>query len=96
MNTKNDKLSKYANQGRLIPQDLYVKLKRKRKCKQCGKIQKKPLEIHHIVPIAHGGQNKENNLKAVCKQCHKKLDKQQEEKYNEIRMHTMQKNIQTK
>ena len=30
-------------------------------------------EVHHILPLANGGTNDENNLVALCKSCHSKI-----------------------
>lgn len=29
--------------------------------------------MHHIIPISRGGDNSENNLKPICRNCHKKV-----------------------
>ena len=63
--------------GRYIPSKIYRKLKAKTTCSRCGKkvnLKKERLEIHHIVRVIDGGSNQENNLRAVCKSCHKVLD----------------------
>lgn len=72
-------LTEYAKQDRYIPRDIYNKIKKKNKCKVCGRNlntrKGERLVIHHIIPISKGGTNKENNLKAMCKQCHERLHK---------------------
>ena len=30
-------------------------------------------EVHHILPLANGGTNDEDNLMALCKSCHSKI-----------------------
>lgn len=30
-------------------------------------------EVHHILPVNHGGSNDETNLKSLCKPCHSKI-----------------------
>lgn len=59
----------YAKRGRFIPQELYVELKRVKKCEFCG-LKAKRLEIHHKVPVSEGGLNERSNLVAICKECH--------------------------
>jgi len=39
--------------------------------------------IHHIVPIAKGGDNSVNNLILLCKFCHKLVHRNKKEFYNE-------------
>lgn len=41
-------------------------------CKICGVGTN--LEIHHIVKLIHGGDNKPNNLITLCKSCHRAID----------------------
>jgi len=60
--------------GRQIDQFVYERLKRKTKCDHCGEKLNKIPEIHHKIAISHGGSNKEENLMAVHKKCHEKLD----------------------
>ncbi len=53
------------------------------------------MEVHHIIPHAHGGGDHPKNLKLVCQNCHKKYNEQfngeiiskkaQERKINQIR-----------
>ena len=44
-------------------------------CEQCLKEgQLTPAqEVHHILPLAHGGTHAENNLMALCTSCHSKI-----------------------
>ena len=30
-------------------------------------------EVHHILPLGHGGTNREDNLMALCKPCHSRI-----------------------
>jgi 5-methylcytosine-specific restriction protein A len=60
--------------NRDINKILYEKLKAKKKCAKCNK--KGMVEIHHIVPVSHGGSNEEENLIALCKKCHLKADEE--------------------
>ena len=64
----------YTKKDRLIPYEIYSKLKAKRKCQECKQKIRYPPEIHHKIPVSKGGTNTEENLKAVCKKCHEKLD----------------------
>ncbi len=66
-----------------IPEELYIKIKRRtkvcesKKCKTPDKIltwnQKR---IHHIIPVSKGGTDDPKNLMVCCKKCHKKEDKE--------------------
>jgi len=38
-------------------------------CEQAGRLTP-AAEIHHIVPLADGGTDREDNLMALCKSCH--------------------------
>jgi len=66
----------YSKNNRVINPTLYHKLKQTKKCGECGRTRdgKKRFEIHHKVSIKNGGKNTEDNLVAVCRMCHKKLD----------------------
>ena len=39
-------------------------------CLKCG-IYKTATDVDHIVPLAKGGSNDENNLQSLCHECHK-------------------------
>lgn len=39
-------------------------------CSVCG--MRASLEVDHIVPLAKGGSHDESNLRAVCRECHRK------------------------
>ena len=43
----------------------------KKICEICGKTNN--LEIHHIIPVYRGGRSDADNLKVLCKDCHKKI-----------------------
>lgn len=66
-------ISNNKRKGRVIDQLVYERLKAKRICDYCGKPCGVP-EIHHKIAISQGGSNKEENLMAVHKKCHEKLD----------------------
>jgi len=38
------------------------------KCRYCGDTNN--LEIHHVIPVSHGGNKKDDNLCTLCKNCH--------------------------
>lgn len=66
----------YSENGRFIAPKDHRELKAKRECEECNKKMKHPPEIHHVIPVCKGGSNERNNLMAVCKDCHKKLDEE--------------------
>lgn len=39
------------------------------KCENCG-ASDTDLEVHHIVPVALGGSNAEDNIQYLCRNCH--------------------------
>ena len=47
------------------------------KCVKCGSTEK--LQIDHIIPLASGGTNDEDNLQALCKLCHFEKTKEERE-----------------
>lgn len=44
-------------------------------CEMCAKEKRMTLatEVHHILPLAHGGKNDNENLMALCKSCHSRI-----------------------
>ena len=44
-------------------------LRRDRECKRCGDVLQ--LEVDHIIEVQHGGLPTDDNLRALCKVCHK-------------------------
>ena len=49
-------------------------------CRMCGRVTVHG-EVDHIVPLAVGGGNNEENLQYLCKPCHKlKSDKEEKER----------------
>ena len=44
-------------------------------CEECLKAERltPSKEVHHVVPINHGGTHDENNLMALCKSCHSRI-----------------------
>ena len=51
-------------------------------CVKCGST--KNLQIDHILPLANGGTNDEDNLQALCKECH--FEKTKEEREDNLYM----------
>ena len=47
------------------------------RCQWCGEKQKdldKPLEVHHIIPISHNGDEfDEDNCITLCRKCHREI-----------------------
>lgn len=70
----------YIHKHRLIPKSIYIELKRTKFCMECGhrfKPTEKP-EIHHVQPKRLGGDQNFENLIAICKSCHTRLDAEEE------------------
>lgn len=44
-------------------------------CQQAGRLTP-ATEVHHIVPVAQGGADHEDNLMALCKSCHSRITMQ--------------------
>jgi 5-methylcytosine-specific restriction protein A len=67
-----------TRRGRFIRPEVYNMLKRRKVCDYCHKSMLGEVpEIHHIIPISDGGTNMLNNLMALHKRCHQKLDEKQ-------------------
>ncbi len=49
--------------------------RRIRLCEECQKQGRltPAEEVHHILPLSHGGTNNTNNLMALCKPCHSRI-----------------------
>ena len=41
------------------------------RCVGCG--QRRPLDIHHILPLAQGGSNRLTNMVSLCRECHQQV-----------------------
>lgn len=39
------------------------------RCRSCGG--DRTLDVHHILPVKHGGTNLSANLKTLCRKCHR-------------------------
>lgn len=63
------KQSKKRNE--LFADRLSGKVNRPKVCSTCGS--KKGLELHHIIPLAKGGNNEYYNLIYLCHDCHRQL-----------------------
>ena len=44
-------------------------------CEMCRKDERLTIatEVHHILPLSHGGSNEKENLMPLCKSCHSKI-----------------------
>ncbi len=56
-------------------------------CVECGKQNKinPASEVHHIVPVTHGGEDTETNLEPLCKSCHSKKTASERKAYGGIK-----------
>ena len=52
-------------------QRLRILIRDERRCRECGTDQGN-LEIDHIVEVHDGGTNDDDNLQALCEDCHKR------------------------
>ena len=67
----------------------YVKERDGHRCKSCGFTFTKRdgisyVEVAHIIGLGDGGEDKPENMVALCANCHKKLDKGDENAKNEV------------
>lgn len=53
------------------------------KCENCGYGNFDVLEIHHVLPVRHGGTNHPHNLKLLCPTCHRVMGKEYKDWSNE-------------
>ncbi len=58
---------------RYIRQDtkIAVAVRDEGKCTRCGS--RRNLHYHHVKPFAAGGRNTKDNLRLLCRRCHKKV-----------------------
>jgi len=44
-------------------------------CEECLKAERltPAQEVHHILPLGHGGTNDDSNLMSLCKPCHSRI-----------------------
>lgn len=67
-----DSSERYGNAWRHI-RNRYIKANPLcEKCLEDGKLTPAK-EVHHILPLSHGGTHKEDNLMALCKSCHSRI-----------------------
>lgn len=52
----------YHQRRRIKQRDGYI-------CQRCG-VQDAPLEVNHIIALAEGGDNSDDNLETLCVPCH--------------------------
>ena len=45
-------------------------------------------EVHHILPLDHGGTHEESNLQALCKPCHSRQTARDGDRWNKTRVYT--------
>jgi len=53
-------------------------------CEQCmkeGRITPAE-EVHHVLPLSHGGTHSEDNLMALCKSCHSRITAEMGDRWN--------------
>ena len=73
MNTIKEKIMRtYMEKWRWVPMKLYMEVKKRKKCKLCGRKIKGLPEVHHKIPVSKGGGNNIENLMAVHKDCHRR------------------------
>lgn len=54
-------------------------------CEQCraqGRLTQ-ATEVHHVLPLEHGGTNDLNNLMALCKPCHSRITAQMDDRWHQ-------------
>jgi len=39
-------------------------------------------EVHHVLPLSHGGTHSEDNLMALCKSCHSRITAEMGDRWN--------------
>ena len=56
-------------------------------CEECKKDGRLTLatEVHHILPLGHGGTNREDNLMALCKPCHSRITVQMGDRWRKCK-----------
>ena len=56
-------------------------------CEQCRKEGRLTVatEVHHILPLGHGGTNDEENLMALCKPCHSRISVEMGDRFRKYR-----------
>lgn len=60
----------------------YVRVRDNHVCRICfNKLEEKNMQVHHIVPVANGGDDDYNNLVLLCNVCHTNLHKHGWENY---------------
>ncbi|MGJ3210101.1 HNH endonuclease signature motif containing protein [Lactobacillus gasseri] len=42
----------------------------------------KATEVHHVLPLEHGGNNDSKNLMALCKPCHSRITAQMDDRWH--------------
>lgn len=59
-------------------------------CEECYKkgVLTPTEEIHHIVPLSHGGTHAEDNLMALCKPCHSRITVEMGDRWPQDKVYT--------
>jgi hypothetical protein len=57
------------------------------KCDCCDMLLSHVFEIDHIQPLFLGGSNEQDNLSALCRECHGKKTAEDRDKWNSIQRH---------
>ena len=72
---------RYGKEWRSI-RDLYIRAHPL--CEECSKLGliTPAQEVHHILPLAHGGTNEATNLMSLCKACHSRITVQMGDRWN--------------
>ena len=74
--TMNDRYNRYER-----PYDTSVRYPLCEECKKNGRLTP-ATEVHHILPINHGGTHEEANLMALCKPCHSRITAESGDRWN--------------
>ena len=55
------------------------------------------LEVHHVVPLSHGGSHDVSNLRALCKPCHSRQSARDGDRWRNVsQVFTYHENVHTK
>lgn len=59
-------------------------------CEKCRSEQRVAMarEVHHIVPIDHGGSHEDSNLMALCKPCHSRITAESGDRWSKKKVYT--------
>lgn len=53
-------------------------------CEECAEhgIYREADEVHHILPLAEGGDHHDENLRSLCKECHARTHAKRKDRWN--------------